>query len=156
MGNTYKHTMRIKNTIEINSIPEKVFRWLNDPDRAMKWMTSVAETEIIEKTPGMTGTTFREYIEEDGRSTEMIGIITDYKKNEIIAFHLRGKFNTVDVQFRLRKSGETTILTQTADIHFKSYVRILSVLLRPIFRKKIKRQSQQEFMKLKELCEQES
>lgn len=148
--------MKIKNTIEIYSTPVKVFRWLNDPDRAMEWMTSVTKTEIIEKTPKMVGTTFREIIEEDGHGTEMIGIITDYEPNDMISFHLEGKFNSVDVKFTVKKSGETTRLTQTAEIHFKSFVRVMSLIMWPFFRKKIIDQAYREFLKLKELCEKEN
>lgn len=104
----------------------------------------------------MVGTTFREIIEENGRGTEMHGIVTDYIQNNVISFHLSGKFNSVDVKYSLEKSGGTTRLTQIANIHFKSILRILSVIIWPLFKKKIIDQSQREFMKLKELCEQEN
>ncbi len=148
--------MRITNIVEINSTPEKVFYWLNDPNRAMEWMTSVTKTEILKETPNMVGTTFREIIEENGRGTEMNGIVTDYIQNKVISFHLSGKFNFVDVKFTLEESGGTTRLTQIANIHFKSILRILSVIMWPLLKKKIIDQSQKEFTKLKELCEQET
>ena len=148
--------MRIINTVEINSTPEKVFYWLNNPNHAMQWMTSVTETEILKESPNMVGTTFRETIEENGRGTEMYGIVTDYIQNEVISFHLNGKFNSVDVKYNLEKYGVTTRLTQIADIHFKSILRIFSIIMWPFFKKKIIDQSQKEFMKLKKLCEQEN
>jgi len=123
--------MKIINKIEINSTPQKVFYWLSDPNRAMEWQTSVVETEIISLTPEITGTTFREVIEENGRRTEMYGRIAGFKQNEMISFHLIGKFNTVDIQFTLQKSVSSTLLIQTAEIHFKSYLKILDILLQP-------------------------
>ena len=74
--------MEVSNTIEINCTPEKVFYWLEDPVRAMEWMTSVTRTKIIEETPDMVGTTFVEYLEEGGRGTEMRGIITEFIPNK--------------------------------------------------------------------------
>ena len=65
--------MKIVNTIEINATADRVFGWLEDPNRAMEWMTSVTKGEIIEETSDIVGTTFREYIEENGRGTEMRG-----------------------------------------------------------------------------------
>ena len=93
--------MKISNTIEIESTPEKVFYWLEDPSRAMKWMTSVTRTEIIKDTPNKVGTTFREYIEENGRGTEMHGVVTDFVPNKQLGFHLEGDFNFVEVGFIL-------------------------------------------------------
>ena len=72
------------------------------------------------ETSNIIGTTFREIIEENGRDTELHGIITDYIQNEVISFQLLGKYNSVDVKYSLEKSGETTRLTQIANIHFKS------------------------------------
>ena len=45
--------MKFSNIIEINAKSEIVFYWLEDPARAMQWMTSVVNTEIIKKTPNM-------------------------------------------------------------------------------------------------------
>ena len=145
--------MKIKNTIEINAAAEVVFGWLENPNRAMEWMTSVAKAEIIEETPDLVGTTFREYIEENGKGTEMRGVITACDKNARLAFHLEGDFNTVDVAFTLVGSGNTVRLTQTADIRFKGLVKVMSIVFAPAFGKKILKQSREEFARLKELCE---
>ncbi len=145
--------MKITNTIEISSPPEKVFLYLKDPNRAMEWMTSVSKGEILKETPNMVGTTFRETIEENGRGTEMDGVITDYVANRKIAFHLSGKFNIVDVEYCLEQLGGITRLSQEANIRFKSFFKVTSIILGPLFKKKIINQSQSELTKLKELCE---
>ena len=148
--------MKISNTIGIQSSPEKVFYWLEDAGRAMKWMTSVTKTEIIQETPDMVGTTFREYIEENGRGTEMQGEVIDFVENRRIAFHLEGDFNSVEVEFILENREGITLLTQNAEIHFKGIVGVMSIFLGYFFKKKIIRQSQNEFARLKELCEQDN
>ena len=145
--------MRISNTIEIKATPAKVFYWLGDPTRAREWMTSVSHTEVIEKTPNWVGTTFRETVEEDGRGTELRGVVTDFVANERMAFHLEGEFNTVDVVWTLRDKGQITEVSQVAEVRFKGLMRVLSIVLGPAFRKKIIAQGEREFARLKELCE---
>jgi uncharacterized protein YndB with AHSA1/START domain len=147
--------MKISHTIDIKSTPEKVFYWLEDPCRVMEWMTSVTKTEIMKETPNMVGTTFREYIEENGRGTEMRGVVTDFVSNKRLAFHLEGDFNTAEVDFTLEEKEGMTQLTQNAEVHFKGILRVLSIFFGSFFKKKIMSQAQSEFARLKELCEQE-
>ena len=145
--------MKIINTVEIGASAAKVFYWLGDPSRAMTWMTSVSRTEIIEKTPNWVGTTFRETVEEDGRGTELRGVVTDFVANERMAFHLEGQFNAVDVVWTLKERGEITEVSQVAEVRFKGLMRVVGVLFGTAFKKKITAQAQQEFAALKDLCE---
>ncbi|MDI6815632.1 MAG: SRPBCC family protein [Actinomycetota bacterium] len=145
--------MRILNTIEIKNTPEKIGYWLGDPSRAMEWMTSVTKTEIIKEVPGMVGTTFREFVEEDGRGTELRGVITGFVPEKRLAVHLEGDFNSVDASYTLEQKGEITQVSQDAEVHFKGLLRVISIVTGPIFKRKVTRQAQSEFAKLKELCE---
>lgn len=145
--------MKVSYTIEINSKPEEVFYWISDPERAMAWMSSVSKYEILHETPNMVGTTGREIVEEDGRWTELHVVVTDYRPNRLISFHLSGEYNSVDVEYRLEETENRTRLTWNADIRFKSFVRVLSLFMGPTFKKKIMDQMKTEFATLKELCE---
>ena len=145
--------MRISNIIEINATPAEVFYWLGDPTRAREWMTSVSHTEIIEKTPDWIGTTFRETVEEGGRGTELTGVVTDFVANERMSFHLEGEFNTVDVVWTLKDRGQTTEVSQVAEVKFRGLMRVLSIALAPAFKRKVMAQGQREFAGLKALCE---
>ena len=104
----------------------------------------------------MIGTTFRETIEENGSGTEMEGVVTDYRENQALAMHLSGKYNVVDVEWHIEERGEHSCLTVKADIRFKSFVRLMSILFWPAFKKKALRQLQEEFTRLKELCERDN
>jgi hypothetical protein len=146
--------MKIRYTTDINSTPESVFYWLATPERAMVWQTSVSRTEILQETPDVIGTTFRETIEENGQSTELYGEVRDYEKNRSIVMHLSGKFNVVDEEWRLDKIGERTRLTVKSKIRFRSYIGLLSFLMRPVFKKRILEQLSREVTRLKELAEQ--
>ncbi|MBN1453587.1 MAG: SRPBCC family protein [Anaerolineales bacterium] len=145
--------MKLSFTVEIESSPEEVFRWLKDPEKAKQWMTSVSETEMLSGTPNTVGATFREVIKDQNGQTEMQGMVTGYRENEMIAFHLSGQYNTVDVEFRLEMIGERTHVIQNADVRFRSFMKLISILFGSKFRKEITAQSQQEFARLKALCE---
>jgi uncharacterized protein YndB with AHSA1/START domain len=145
--------MKISYGIDIENTPEKVFYWLGDPERAKIWMTSVAKTELLHQTPNMIGTTFREVVAKDGQGVELEGVVTDYRPNELITFHLEGKYNVVDVEYRLEGRESYTRLTQNATVRFKSFARILSLVMGRVFKREVMEQSKREFTRLKELCE---
>jgi len=84
----------------------------------------------------------------------MRGIVTDYRENQALAMHLEGKYNTVDVEYRLEEIEGRTRLTMNANIRFRSFVKILNLVFRSAFRRKIIAQLDREYARLKELCEQ--
>ena len=120
----------------------------------MEWQSNISRTEILHETPNMIGTTFRETIEENGRGVEMQGVVTDYRENQVLAMHLSGKYNVVDVEWLIEEIEEHTRVTLHSNIRFRSFVIVLSILMRPVFQKKLTGQLQEEFARLKELCEQ--
>lgn len=142
--------------MDINCTPEKVWYWLGTPERAVVWQTNVSKTEILQETPNMIGTTFRETIEENGHGVEMQGVVTDYRENQLLAMHLSGKYNVVDVEWRIEEMGEHTRLTLHSNIRFRSFLRVSSILIRPVFQKNITEQLKGEFARLKELCERDN
>lgn len=101
----------------------------------------------------MIGTTFRETVEENGRGTELQGTVTGYQPGRLISFHLSGRYNIVDVEYRLENIGDRTRLTQSAEVRFRGFVGVISFFLRPMFKGKIMAQSRQELARLKEICE---
>ncbi len=148
-----KGAVKIANSIEIKAAPERVFYWLEEPDRAAQWMTSVTRSEIIEETPNRIGTTFREYIEEEGRGIEMHRVITKFVSNKRFGVHLESKLNSVDVDFELLEKDGTTRLVQNVELQFKGMLKVLSVFLHASVKRKIMSQARSEFARLKELCE---
>jgi uncharacterized protein YndB with AHSA1/START domain len=139
--------------VEIRATAAEVFYWLGDPIRAAEWMTSVSRTEIIERTSDWVGTTFKETVEEDGRGTEMRGVVVDFVANERMTFHLEGTFNTVDVTWTLEEGGQVTRVSQYAVLRFKGVLRVLSILFARRLKRKIDAQGQGELAELKRLSE---
>ncbi len=145
--------MKLAHEVDIERRPDVVFSWLADPVRAAAWMSSVAKTEILHRTPDLVGTRFRETVADAGGSTELQGVVTACRPNREIAFHLDGRFNEVDVGYRLEEGRERTRLTMRAEIRFKGGLRWLSLLAWPLFKRKAMGQFRRECAELKRLCE---
>jgi uncharacterized protein YndB with AHSA1/START domain len=145
--------MRIVLTVDIASDLETVFGWLADPDRAMVWMTSVAGGEIVDRKPGMVGTTFRERVEDARGGIDMEGSITAFEPNRRISFHLESRVNRVDVDYRVEPLGRLVRLTADSNIRWCFPVNVISLFAGRAMRRGIVAQSSREFARLKELCE---
>ncbi len=145
--------MKIVSRIVIEAAPEVVFSWIGDPDRARRWMASVTHSEIIEETPDRIGTTFREYIEEDGRGLEMHGVVTAFVADERFAVHLESEVNTVHLSFDLVERAGVTELTQRVDLRLKGLLKLATLLLSVPIKRKVRVQVRSELGKLKQLCE---
>ena len=116
-------------------------------------MTSVAKTEILHETHDRIGTTFREVVEEDGNGVELQGVITDFKPDKLITFHLDSRVNAVDVEYCVQAVQSGTRLTQNATVRWKFPINVISIFMGAKIKQNISAQAQKEFEKLKQLCE---
>jgi hypothetical protein len=64
-----------------------------------------------------------------------------------------GKYNAVNVAWHLEEIETGTRLTVDARLRFKGFLKIMSLVLRPIFKRKATNQLKVELAVLKELCE---
>ena len=119
----------------------------------MLWQTSVSGGRILKQTKGMVGTTFEETISDKSGSTTLMGVISKWEPNRLVAFQLDGKYNQVNVEFHLEPETGFTRVTQRAEIQFKSVTRLMMLFLGSVFKKRIERQVSSEFIRLKDLCE---
>jgi len=145
--------MEISSAIEISSTPGEVFSWLENPHKAMSWMTSVSGGEILHETPDRVGTTFREVVQDENGSLEMQGVITGFEAEKSIAFHLESRLNVVDVEYRLEATTQGVRLSYHANVSWKFPVNLISMVMGAKMRQGILAQLGDELNKLKELCE---
>lgn len=145
--------MKITHSVIIKSDPENVFSWLEDSEKAMTWMTSVSKGEILTRSEDVVGTTFRETVEDKNGAMEMTGTITAFQPGKLIAFHLESKVNIVDVEYSVNGDPAGTLLEYTAIVKWKFPVNVISLFIGKKMKDGIKSQSDDEFDRLKELCE---
>ena len=145
--------MRISYTIAISKPAEIVFPWLAEPEKAMQWQKNVKSGEVIVKQPEIIGTTFKEEIEENGKKLSMEGIITAFKENKEIGFHLESKIHIVDVTYIIEEYNEKSHVSIYVKIKWKFPLNILSIFLGEKMKKGITKQLESECLELQKLCE---
>jgi len=145
--------MKISSSIDIGTTAEIAFGWLEKPEKAMAWMTSVSKAEILHETEERLGTTFREIVEEDGGRMEMQGSITGYEPGKSISFHLSSRVNALDVKYSIAEIPGGVRVTENAEVQWRFPVSVYSVFFGERIKQGILAQLQDEFGKLKQLCE---
>lgn len=145
--------MKLEHTLEIKSTPELVFDWIGDHQKARRWQPGVSSDEILNQTPDMVGTTFKETVEEDGQQLEMEGVITRYQPPQAIDFHIISRIHILDNAFHLEAIPDGTRLTNQINIRWKFPMSVMSLFIGGKIRANIHAQQQKELGKLKEFCE---
>lgn len=145
--------MRITCVNEILQPPEIVFPWIAEPDKAMQWQKNVKGGEVLINRPEVIGTTFKEQIEEGGKTLEMQGVITRYIENQIIEFHLESKIHELDVSYAVEALNQNTKMTVDASISWKFPMNLMSVFIGNKMKKGIAEQMESEILELKRICE---
>lgn len=144
--------MKIAYQTLIGQAPAVVFPWISKPEKARRWQPDVLDWQILEQTPAMVGTTFRETIEEDGQQLEMSGEITDYVADELIAFHLESRIHTVDVRYALQPDEAGSRLAIEAEIRWKFPMNLISLFIGRKMQSELRRQFEAEAAALQTLC----
>ena len=145
--------MKISTTIDIYREPEEVFSWINEPDKAMRWQKGVKSGEIIKEIPEKIGTTFKEVMEENGKSLIMYGEITNYIPNELISFQLESKIHKVHVNYSVKGEIEKSTVLIESTIDWKFPMNIICLIIGLKIKAKILDQTKSELSELKRLCE---
>lgn len=145
--------MKITFAVDIFCAPEDVFPWIAEPDKAMQWQEGVKGGEIIKETPERVGTTFREEMEEDGKSIVMYGEITEYVQDKLIAFHLESKIHRVEVSYTIVGQEDKSTVSLDSTINWKFPLNIISLFIGHKMKGGITQQTEFEFAELKRLCE---
>lgn len=145
--------MKFTVTIDILQTPEELFSWLAEPQKAKLWQKGVKDETIIKETKEKIGTTFKEVIEENGKSLEMTGVITDYKQDKLIAFHLKSKIHSVDVIYSILRDESKSILTVESKIIWKFPMNVISLIIGKKIRNGIIKQTEFELKELKKQVE---
>lgn len=145
--------MKIKTTIAVSCLPEQVFSWIEEPEKAMLWQKGVKSGEIIKETPGKIGTTFREVMEENGKTLEMRGEITNFIPGKILSFFLESRMHRVQVDYSVEGGPDQTTVRVDSNIRWKFPVNLFCLVLGKKIRSNILRQTNAELLELKALCE---
>jgi uncharacterized protein YndB with AHSA1/START domain len=78
--------MKVQRSVEIAAPPEKVWPWLTEPDKIMKWFTLLLKFEYTGEKRGGVGTTFYYEEKSGGQLMKMNYAVTEWIDNKKIAF----------------------------------------------------------------------
>ena len=145
--------MKISHAINISCTPEQLFPWVAEPEKAMQWQKGVRSGEILKETPGIVGTTFRETLDENGNTLEMIGEIIDYVQDQRISFQLESNIHKVDVTYSLEWDGRQSLFAMASTIRWKFPMNLMALFIGRKMKNNILQQTASEFAELKRLCE---
>jgi len=145
--------MKITVSDHISETPEKIFPWIENPEKAKQWQKNVKGGSTIKKDSEIVGTTFTETIEQNGRELTMSGTITRYQKNSHIGFHIESKIHSFDVSYILKKDGQLTNIAIEADIQWKFPMNIISFFMGEKITNNITKDLENEIKELKILVE---
>lgn len=145
--------MEINTSIDISGKPEVVFSWIDNPANAVRWQKNVKSGEIIHETSEKIGTIFKEELEEAGKSLVMLGEITDYVPNKLIAFHLASKIHHVYANYTVTENANLSTVKVDSKIKWKFPMNIICLFMGHKIKANILSQTLAELTELKKLCE---
>jgi uncharacterized protein YndB with AHSA1/START domain len=78
--------MQVQRSIEIKAPLEKIWLWLTEPEKIMKWFTLLKKFEYTGEQRGGAGTTFYYEEKSSGGLMKMHYKVTEWEENRKIAF----------------------------------------------------------------------
>ncbi len=128
--------MQTRYTVLIDSPPEQLWRWLEEPDRQKQWMKGLLENVSTSEGPTRVGSTFHLTIQEGRRVAEYDGEITNYDPYRHLGVRfwgeaLRGIEMSAD--YKLQNLGLRTRLDYIATTDSSEASPLMKLLL-PLFK----------------------
>jgi carbon monoxide dehydrogenase subunit G len=146
--------VRIETVTEIACTPERLWPFLEEPEKQKLWMKGLLENTRSGEGPGST---FHMKIKEGGRVAEYDGEVTDRDPPRHLAVRLRGGAMpagmVVNVDYRLTDLHGRTRLDYAAQMTSDRRLSLFLRLLMPLIRLFGKRQLKRFLKKLKQLAE---
>jgi carbon monoxide dehydrogenase subunit G len=107
--------MQVTLTREFACTPERLFSFLEEPEKQKQWMKGLLETQAVgEEQPGIVGSKFRMKIKEGRKVADYDGVITAYDKPKQLAIDMTGPTfpagAVMHVDYRLADLGGRTRL----------------------------------------------
>lgn len=148
--------MILKDTVQIKTSPDKVWTFIEDPERMKLWNPKVQRVSSISWGTRAVGYRYRITYAMSGKTSEFLAEIIEYRPPEKLVIRLtEGNLptgSTIDEVYELSATAEGTLLEQRIEIH-NSGINIFWRLLLAFISRFGKPMGQKYLEKLKELVE---
>ncbi len=129
---------------------EEVFTYLSNPENNPQWEKAVVESTLLTNGPVRVGTKFREQVKLIGSPIELICTITEYEYPRAVAFKTDpSKKVQYEARIVFEFVGNSTRLTFKGLNQFGGFYKFLE----PVMRGEMKKELDEELIKLKSLLE---
>jgi uncharacterized protein YndB with AHSA1/START domain len=108
--------MRLQKSVEIAAPPEKIWPFLVEPEKIMKWFTLIQKFEYTSEQRSSVGTTFYYDEKSAGRVMKLNYVVTEWVENDRLAFSMTsGPANKDDQIWSIKSTPSGSIFTLTED-----------------------------------------
>jgi uncharacterized protein YndB with AHSA1/START domain len=108
--------MRLQKSVEIAAPPEKIWPFLVEPEKIMKWFTLIQKFEYTSEQRSGVGTTFYYDEKSAGRVMKLNYVVTEWVENDRLAFSMTsGPANKDDQIWSIKSTPSGSIFTLTED-----------------------------------------
>jgi uncharacterized protein YndB with AHSA1/START domain len=143
---------RNEHSVEIAAAPDDVYPWLADPERRLRWMGALVESEPLTDGPPELGSRYRDVFEDHGQRIELEAELVEVEPGARLTARLESSgFESTSAQ-RLDRIDGGTRLTTTIETR---YTKLAARLLGPVVTRHAQRQLEADLARLKELVEEE-
>jgi uncharacterized protein YndB with AHSA1/START domain len=141
--------MRFVNTITINRQPPVVFGYLAQFENVPRWNYAIAKTQKVTDGPVRVGARYQQLRTIPTRSEESFEVV-EYEPDRKLA--IRGQLGPLlgEISYVLEHAGDTTVLTNAADLHARGPLRLIEFLVT----RRVKSSVAANLSKLKQILEQ--
>ena len=140
----------VRSSITIDRSPQEVASVLLDAEKAVLWTSDLKRFEIVSRPPGIVGSKARLHYEQGGREYIMEDELLEYEPDRRFLSRVTGDAIEAEVETILHPTdGGTRVQVRWSGSGKPLIVR----LMLPFMRRSIKRQTDADLSKLKELIE---
>ena len=139
--------------VHVDASVEKAFAVFTDPFKTKEWLTGFKSIKLRKGFPYEVGSEYELTMEMEGGTFVMRETITDFKNNELFAFHLANHQLGVSKVVKFSADGDKTVISSSTNVQGKNiFWRSVLTLMQSSLNKSDQEVSNQ----LKELIEREA
>jgi uncharacterized protein YndB with AHSA1/START domain len=124
--------------VDIAVSPERLFAFITNPDHVKEWQPDLLEYEFLTEGGIRPGARIRAAMLQPGRGRVDAELtVVTVTPPEHLVYHSEERTSSVDFDYQLSRSPRGASLVVSMDIRLKGFLRLLTVVARPMIRRKL-------------------
>jgi uncharacterized protein YndB with AHSA1/START domain len=122
-------TTTAQTSITISAPPDKVFRFLTEPDKMKQWLDGVTNITPLNGGECRVGAKARVVVEKDGNRLELEDEVVRLEKNQLLELKMTCSMFDMINRYEITADGDKSQLRQTLTTNYKGLVRVFVPLM---------------------------